>query len=233
MTAAGWGTDTPERHGTLLLSGVVGSVAYGLSTPTSDVDRLGVFASPTLDICGLTPPAETQARREPDMVFHEAGKFARLALACNPTVTELLWLDDYEHATNHGSHLISIRRAFLSAHRVREAYLGYACSQLRRLRSRGDGTFSADTSARTAKHARHMARLVNQGYALYTTGSLPVRVENPAWYHEFSSASETQWEAWFDSALKRFEDAQTVLPAQPDRGQVSTWLRDVRRTYLE
>jgi hypothetical protein len=33
--------------GTVLLSGIVGSQAYGLATPDSDVDRLGMFAFPT------------------------------------------------------------------------------------------------------------------------------------------------------------------------------------------
>ena len=31
----------------ILLQGVVGSTAYGLSGPDSDVDRAGVFAHPT------------------------------------------------------------------------------------------------------------------------------------------------------------------------------------------
>lgn len=43
---------------TVLLSGVVGSTAYGLAGPHSDVDRLGVFAVATAALHGLHPPAE-------------------------------------------------------------------------------------------------------------------------------------------------------------------------------
>ncbi|MFD7300744.1 DNA polymerase beta superfamily protein, partial [Streptomyces pharetrae] len=37
----------------ILLSGVVGSTAYGLAHEDSDVDRLGVFAAPTESLHGL------------------------------------------------------------------------------------------------------------------------------------------------------------------------------------
>ena len=35
------------QHGTVLLSGIVGSTAYGLAGPDSDVDRLGMYAAPS------------------------------------------------------------------------------------------------------------------------------------------------------------------------------------------
>ncbi len=45
-------------EGAVLLSGIVGSTAYGLAGPGSDVDRLGMFAAPTLDLLRLDPPRE-------------------------------------------------------------------------------------------------------------------------------------------------------------------------------
>ena len=42
---------------TILLQGIVGSTAYGLAGPDSDVDRLGVYAAPTLDFARLYPLA--------------------------------------------------------------------------------------------------------------------------------------------------------------------------------
>ncbi|WP_243718717.1 nucleotidyltransferase domain-containing protein [Actinomadura sp. KC06] len=152
----------------VLLAGIVGSTAYGLAGPGSDIDRLGVYAAPTTAFHGLHPPTgrdATTVTTKPDVTFHEAGKCAALCLGMNPTVTELIWLPDglYETRTALGEQLISIRTAFLSARRVKDAYLGYAVSQFKRLETRGDGSFSADTRKRTAKHARHLARLVHQG----------------------------------------------------------------------
>jgi len=221
--------DLIAAHGKVLLSGVVGSHAYGLSTQHSDTDRLGVYAAGTLDLCGLNKVAESQVYSEPvDAAFHEAGKYVRLALACNPTVTELLWLQNYEVKTSAGDKLVEIRRAFLSSHKVKDSYLGYARSQLKKLQTRGDGAFSSDTKNRAGKHARHMARLVNQGLELYTTGNLTIKVSDPGWYHQFSEEPVPVWESWFEESLNRFERARTCLPENPDRVQAEEWLTRVR-----
>ena len=42
----------------VILSGIVGSTAYGLNNEGSDVDRLGVFAVPTRALFGLKQTAE-------------------------------------------------------------------------------------------------------------------------------------------------------------------------------
>src|SRR4051794_39420553 len=138
----------------ILLAGIVGSTAYGLATPDSDIDRLGLFAAPTRSLLGLRTPRESIVTTSPDRTLHEARKWCNLALGGNPTVMELVWLPDdlYETRTPFGDELIGIRSAFLSAKRVRDAYLGYATQQFRKLENRGDGSFSADTRRRTAKH---------------------------------------------------------------------------------
>lgn len=222
-----------SKHGALLLAGVVGSTAYGLNHANSDVDRLGVYAVNTMDLFKLAPSEETHVYHDPeDATFHEVTKYLKLALRANPTVLELLWLDHYEVETPEGKSLVSLRDKFLGAARVKEAYLGYAMSQFKRLSERG-GTFSSDTANRTRKHARHMARLVNQGHELYTTGYLTLKVSDPDWYHQFSLESPTHWEAWFDSARNRFENSISCLPSQPDTAAIEEWLREVRLNHLK
>lgn len=122
----------------ILLSGVVGSTAYGLAREGSDVDRLGMFAAPTETLLGLHTPKESHVTTAPDRTLHEAAKWCRLALGGNPTVMELVWLPDelYEVRTPLGDELIAIRGSFLGAERVRDAYLGYAGQQFRRLEGR-------------------------------------------------------------------------------------------------
>jgi predicted nucleotidyltransferase len=223
----------------VLLSGVVGSTAYGLATPESDVDRLAVFAAPTALFHGLRPPTGKQATKvttNPDVTQHEAGKFASLCLGVNPTVTELLWLEEYETRTELGERLIGIREAFLSAQRVRDAYFGYAVSQFRRLEGRGDGSFSADTRKRTAKHARHLGRLVHQGLELYRTGRLTVRLADPQWYRDFgervAGGDLEEAKAVLAKAEQDFDAAATPLPERPDEDTVQEWLLQVRAAFL-
>src|SRR5208282_4960906 len=104
-------TGKPETPPNVLLSGIVGSVAYGLDTEDSDVDRLGVFAAPTERLLSLHPPKPSVVFCKPHATCHEAGKFAALALKVNPTITELMWLPDdlYETRTPLGDALIGIR----------------------------------------------------------------------------------------------------------------------------
>lgn len=240
----------------VLLAGIVGSTAYGLAGPGSDIDRLGVFAAPTEAFHGLHRPQESIVHTGPDRTMHEAAKFCRLALGGNPTVLELMWLPDglYETRTALGEELIAIRGAMLSAPRVRDAYLGYATQQFQRLENRGDGSFSAtgppgapvpEARKRTAKHARHLARLVHQGRHLYATGQLVIRLDElcgesretgPQWYHDFGDrVAGGDLDAARDLLSRAADDfaaIRTQLPDQPDEAAVERWLLAVRAALL-
>ena len=216
-----------NEPGTVLLAGIVGSTAYGLAGPESDVDRLGVFSVPTLSLLGLDAPALSRVSTSPDVTMHEAGKAARLLLSANPTVTELLWLPAglYEQRTRLGAELIEIRSAFLSAGRVRDAYLGYASQQFRKLPNRPD---------RAAKHARHLKRLLDQGFALYATGSLTVALDDPDSYRAFgerAAADPDLARPVLAAAQDRFDRVRSALPAEPDRELVQDWLLRVRNAF--
>ncbi|MFJ6658170.1 DNA polymerase beta superfamily protein [Streptomyces sp. NPDC091377] len=228
----------PQSVPNVLLSGIVGSTAYGLAREGSDVDRLGLFAAPTEELHGLRPPKESYVGTAPDITLHEAAKWCRLALSGNPTVLELVWLPEelYEVRTGSGEELIGIRTTFLGARRVRDAYLGYATQQFRRLEGRADGSFSADTRKRTAKHARHLKRLCHQGYELYRSGRLTIEVEDPEEFHRFGEQVAADPEV-ARPLLRSFEEAfdstRSALPEQPDERAAESWLRGVRRRFYE
>jgi predicted nucleotidyltransferase len=225
----------------VLLAGIVGSTAYGLAHEDSDIDRIGAYAAPTIAFHGLHPPlgkAATWVSSKPDATFHEAAKLAALLLKCNPTVTELLWLDEWEMTTVHGWLLVTIRTSFLSGPAVRNAYLGYATQQFRRLANRGDGSFSADTRKRTAKHARHLWRLIQQGTDLHLRGQLNVRLSLTQ-ADTCKAFGETVATTGADAArdvLAHAEEAfdkPGVLPDRPDEAAAEKWLQDVRLAYWD
>lgn len=214
-----------------LLSGIVGSTAYGLVHAGSDIDRLGIFAVPTVELHGLHSPKASHVSVHPDATLHEARKAANLMLNCNPTLMELLWLPPelYEIRTDLGQELISLRRAFLSGQRVRSSYFRYAANQLVRLENRGD-TFSSDTRNRTLKHARHLVRLVQQGTELCTTGQLTIRLRNPDEVRAVAAQIVSRPEAGRE-LIDRMEaevQGRRVLPDRPDEAAVERWLRRVR-----
>lgn len=225
-----------DEGASVLLSGVVGSTAYGLAGPGSDVDRLGMYAVPTLSLLGLERPVESRVTTSPDVSLHEVGKAARLILAGNPTAAELLWLPDdlYETRTPLGDEAIGLRAAFLSAKRTRDAYLGYASQQFRKLMAQDDGRAPTRSPARAAKHARHLMRLVDQGFELYTTGFLRIRLDDPRRYREFGERVAVDPRAavpFMADAEARFDAARSVLPDEPDFAAVEAWLLRVRRAF--
>jgi hypothetical protein len=226
----------------VLLAGIVGSTAYGLAGPHSDVDRLGMYAAPTAALLRLATPKLSHVTSDPDVTFHEAGKAARLFLDGNPTASELLWLPDdlYETRTPLGDEAIALRTSCLAQHKVRNAYLGYADQQFRKLMAREPDQDGATTSrqdkAKTAKHARHLMRLANQGYELYTTGHVTVRLPDPERYLAFGeqvAADPEAARAFMAECEARFDRARSVLPEVPDTRVVDDWLMRVRKAFWE
>lgn len=223
----------------VILEGIVGSTAYGLVTADSDEDRLGVMMLPTERFLGLHSPSESDlsvVQHEPDIAYHEVSKFCRLAAACNPTILELLWLPSelYTKRTTLGDHLLEHREKFLSAQRVRDSYMGYATSQFKRLSERGN-SFSSDTRKRTEKHARHLLRLMHQGYTLYSTGILPVRLVDPEAYHEFGRmvASDPSHAIRFIEAYEcKFDSAVPAIDNYPDTSYIEEEIIAERVRYL-
>lgn len=225
----------------ILLAGIVGSTAYGLNGPGSDVDRLGIFAAPTSAFHGLHMPKEThvQLAPNPDVTIHEAAKWCRLAMGCNPTAIEIVWLpQEYIELMNDwGVELRDIRACFPTAKGVRNSYLGYASQQLKRLKDRGDGSFSADTRKRTAKHARHLFRLCHQGLAFYETGKLPIRLEPEvilavrAFGERVAVGDVAAAEQMIAGYEQKFDRAKSPLGDRPDEERIERWLRAVRHAY--
>lgn len=228
-------TSSPE----VLLEGIVGSTAYGLARAGSDVDKLGVFLEPGTSFLGLNPPPQSQlsiVQHEPDRTLHELGKYCQLALQCNPTVFELLWLPTelYTLTTRYGHQLLQLRESFPSRQRVRDAYLGYAQSQFSRLANRQ--RFPDVPVNRIEKHSRHLRRLVRQGFELYATGVLPVQVEEPETYFEFGTrvaAGDLELaQQELTTYTELFDHTTSMLPEQPDRESVNNWLVRLRRDEL-
>jgi predicted nucleotidyltransferase len=224
----------------VILQGIVGSTAYGLAREGSDVDRLGVFMAPTVEFLGLNPPVgkrATMVQHEPeDLTLHELGKFCSLALQCNPTILELLWLPEelLETRTFEGYQLVDRREKFLSRQRVRNAYFGYATQQFTRLENRS--RFPDVPVNRIEKHARHLMRLLYQGFMLYSTGTMTLQVKKPEVYFTFG---ERVASGDLDVARQMiadyewsFDNATSPLPETPSTRSVEDFLRQTRKALL-
>lgn len=224
----------------VILKGLVGSHAYGLAHEGSDEDFLGVWMAHTSELFGLNPPRDKSASvvtKDPDTQLHEVGKYVHLALAMNPTITELMWLDEWVVSTWAGDALVSNRHSFLSQ-RCRATYGGYATQQVKRLEAARaademDVTFGGRVKKRTAKHGRHVFRLILQCEHLLREGEVLVRLspEQAAEVMLMGEFAEVNPEAYELLAMRRIQgldDIKTRLPERPNVARLNSFLVNLR-----
>ncbi|MFI0416986.1 DNA polymerase beta superfamily protein [Spongiactinospora sp. 9N601] len=207
-----------------VLSVVVGSRAYGLSTAESDTDRRGVFVAPTPLFWRLDKPPTHVEGPLPEQFSWEVERFCALALAANPTVLECLWSPLVERATPVGEELRAIRRGFLSR-RALDSFGRYAAHQFRRL----------DPAAPRWKMAMHLIRLLLSARHLAVHGEplLDMSAHRDRLLAlrrgELSWAEVDHWRARLSAGLGADGGP---LPESPDLAAVEAFLTGVRRAHL-
>ncbi|MDT5027065.1 MAG: uncharacterized protein QOE61_3491 [Micromonosporaceae bacterium] len=211
-----------------IYSSVVGSRAYGLDGPGSDIDRRGVFLPPTPSFWGLDKPPTHVDGPGVEQFSWELERCCTLALQANPTVLECLWSPIVEQVTETGRELLAIRQAFVSQ-RAADSYGDYARDQMRRL----DSTRRRTGEVRW-KQAMHMVRLLMCGGHVLRTGEVLVDVSA----HRARLLAIRRGEVSFDEVqamAARLADelaaarAVTTIPVAPDRAAVSDFIVRVRR----
>jgi len=224
-----------QKPNNIVLEGVTGSTAYGLNTKNSDIDLKGIYVLPTRDVLkmGFDQKHTTIDSTNPDVVYHEVGKFMKLVVSGNPTVTELLYLNEYTELSPIGQMLIDNRDAFLSTKAVMNAYRGYAFSQAKRLNNRteqGLDGYDSSLKNRFAKHTRHCFRLLMQARQLLETGTLQVKVTPEQREYLFAMGEKTADEV-VDEFMRQdaeFENIVSVLPDEPDYERLNNLLYEIR-----
>lgn len=85
--------DQLRQSGMIIFDGIVGSQAYGISTPTSDVDKKGVFIQSLDSILGIGYIEQINDEKN-DQTFYEVRRFLELLRSNNPNILELLNLPE-------------------------------------------------------------------------------------------------------------------------------------------
>ena len=126
-----------KKSGLVIFEAVVGSRAYGLNTPESDVDIRGIFVQPMSERLSLYKKVEEVSDSKEDVKFYELAKFMHLAAQCNPNIIELFWLpeDCVRFVSPLMEKLIAHRDMFISQ-RAFHTFTGYAYSQIKKARGK-------------------------------------------------------------------------------------------------
>lgn len=128
-----------------------GSHAYGLNTPTSDLDIKGVLIGEYTHYLGFLHRVEQVEEHVPnDLVIYELTKFFKLAADCNPNIVEVLWTDEADilHMTTEGMTLRGLAQGFLSQ-KAKHTFSGYAMAQLKRMRNHHEWMKNPPTAPKT------------------------------------------------------------------------------------
>ena len=254
----------------MILRVQVGSGVHGTSIAgQDDRDEMGVCLEPPEFVTGLARVPDGSAGSAPsirfeqyerhtawdrpggvanrsgagdlDVIIYSARKWARLALAGNPTVLLVLFVPDHEvfFRDQAGTELAANAHRFVSR-LAADRYLGYLRSQ--------QAAMTGEAGAHTnrpelvavhgydTKYAMHALRLGLQGIELLTTGRITLPVPEP---HRAYLRSIRRGERSLAEVLDAVTDAEERLaglrdsPAvadQPDRRWVDNWLH---RSYLD
>jgi predicted nucleotidyltransferase len=210
---------------------IVGSRAFGLDEPGSDLDRRGIYLPPAAmhwSLYGVPDQLECDATQE---CYWELQKFLTLALKANPNVLECLYSPLVEHATPLAERLIAMRDAFLSK-LIYQTYNGYVLSQFKKLAARQD----SDREIKW-KHAMHLIRLLLAGITALREGTIPVAVGEHRERLLAIRRGQVAWEeidAWRLELHRRFDEAAAAsrLPDRPDYVRANSLLLEARREAL-
>jgi hypothetical protein len=201
------GIELPPAYGREILRCEVGSTLHGtgLGVALEDHDEMGLFLEWPHSTIGLgqaehyvTRTAPEGHRSQPgdtDLVVYSARKWAKLALAGNPTVLLVLFAPpDKLMITSDAGEELRANANWFASKRAGRAFLGYMEKQRQRLtgdrgragriRHRGDCPRCAGVGVAGCsvcggsgvlpdwKYAMHMLRLGHQGVEILSTGHL-------------------------------------------------------------
>lgn len=255
----------------MILRVQVGSGVHGTSiTGQDDRDEMGVCLEPSQFVTGLARVpngvrgvgpsvafeqyerhtawdrpggvANRSGAGDLDVIIYSARKWARLALAGNPTVLLVLFVPDEEvvFRNDTGAELVSNAHRFVSR-LAADRFLGYLQGQ----KAAMTGQAGAHTNrpelvavhGYDTKYAMHALRLGLQGVELLTTGRITLPVPEPDLGYlrsirrgERPLAEVLEAITAAEARLTELRDSPAV-PHQPDRRWVDDWLHRSYRSF--
>jgi hypothetical protein len=123
-----------RNSGMIIFEGIVGSQAYGIATPTSDVDKKGVFIQDQDSILGFGYIDQVNDTKN-DQTFYEIKRFIELLASNNPNILELLNLPDdcIVYKDPIFDLVLEHKNSFITK-MCRNSFGGYAVEQIRKAR---------------------------------------------------------------------------------------------------
>lgn len=236
-----------EDFGTVFYEVISGSRAYGFANENSDIDLRGIFFPKLDSVYGLKTFKDPQESKDPDRVLYSLKKFMTLALANNPNILELLWIDDSDLIVTNWAqmHFIkNIRESFITK-KIFTTYLGYVKAQMHKIKN--EGNCSPEMNSRRmedikrngydTKAASHVFRLLYQGYDLAWYGrlSIPLRDDQVKACREIRQGlmSFKDFIGNVESLIEQFKalEQNSNLPDEPNYELINELMIDINKNF--
>ena len=123
-----------RENGLIIMEGIVGSQAYGTSTPASDIDIKGVYIQPMDSILGFGYVEQVNDKSN-DTTYYEVRRFLELLATNNPNILELLNLPEDKILFQHDlfKMILAQKDEFISK-ACKNSFAGYAVAQIQKAR---------------------------------------------------------------------------------------------------
>lgn len=237
-----------------LLSGFRGSIAHGLTIePEKDVlygiddkDTFSVYSYPieyylSLESYYHRGEVAENKQGENDDVAYEIRKTIHLLSGCNPNVMTYLYNkpEHYFEVSDAGKFLIESRNLFLAKRRIRDAYSGYAYSQLTKLQGGAYKGYMGEKRRKIVdeigydtKNAMTLVRLLRNGTELLLNGEMQVyRTDDRQFLLDIKTGKYTlpEIQKIADEEFKKAEQAynNSKLPEENNKNQIGELLVDI------
>ena len=120
---------------------MAGSHLYGTANENSDLDVRGVVFEPLASLVGLSPFEQFEHGGE-DTTLYGLRKFAKLALAGNPNIVELLFAPTHGATcltmTKYWNRILGIRPKFIDPRSVATKFIAFSLSQYNKMLAHQD-----------------------------------------------------------------------------------------------
>lgn len=242
---------------TTILSGYRGSIAHNLHIPREaddvygidDEDTFRLYSFPIeyyVSLEGYSKVKENEELKEDklDHVGYEIRKAFHLLAACNPNVLTYLYNrpEHYTEISEGGQMMIDNRQMFLAKKRVKEAFCGYAFSQLQRMQTGAYKGYMGEKRKKIVdlygydtKNATTLIRLLRQGREMLEYGELKVfRDEDRDFLLEIKKGkySVAEIHEMQDEEYKKVQEAyeKSKLPEENNKQAINELLIKVLKT---
>ena len=169
----------------MLVKVLGGSTAYGLNTPTSDVDYRGIFVNTEPSkILGLEKFDHVQKQETDDIVYYEVRKFFELLRSGNTGALEILFTETIplETSPEFQNWICGNRESFIDTDKMFKCLLGYMQGERRLANGARTGQLGGKRKEALEKYGYspknfvQLLRLAECGAALFEIGTFPVNL---------------------------------------------------------